>query len=262
MLGAIAYAAGDLDLAIRTYEQALKYAPRHQELTTALVEWRKEAVAHNGFEERRYDRFNVMYQGRQDESLAAEAMRHLNAAFWRIGQKLGAYPPDPVVVILYTERQFRDITRAPEWSNGQYDGRIRIPAAGGPHKGEEFAKVLTHELTHAMVAALAPTGVPNWLHEGMAQYFDGEDVAAARRRIRSRGRPVEMKLLENSFSALNALQASIAYDQSLVAASVLFERSDFGWSRLLDDLNSGEPFERVISRFGFSYADLNAALIR
>src|SRR5262245_36857 len=119
MLGAIAYNMGDLPLAVRTLEAALKYAPYDKELAADLAEWRNEANAHAGFEERRYDRFNVMYQGRQDEKLAAEAMRHLNSSFWRIGQKLGAYPTDPVVVILYTEKQFRDITRAPEWSNGQ-----------------------------------------------------------------------------------------------------------------------------------------------
>ena len=262
MLGAIAYSTGDLALAIRTYEAALKHAPGNKELAADLAEWRNEANAHSGFVERRYDRFNVMYQGRQDEALAAEATRHLNSSFWRIGQKLGAYPPDPVVVILYTEKQFRDITRAPEWSNGQYDGRIRIPVAGATHNSREFEKVLTHELTHAMVASLAPDNVPNWLHEGMAQFFDGEDVAAARRRIKARGKPVPLKLLEGPFGGLNAAQASIAYDQSLVAASVLFDRTDFGWSRLLNDLQSGEPFERVIARFGYSYADLDAALAR
>jgi hypothetical protein len=262
MLGAIAYSTGDLPLAIRTYEEALKHSPRNKALAAELAEWRDEANAHAGFEERRYDRFNVMYQGRQDEALAAEATRHLNSAFWRIGQKLGTYPPNPVVVILYTEKQFRDMTRAPEWSNGQYDGRIRVPVAGATHNSREFEKVLTHELTHAMIASLAPDGVPNWLHEGMAQFFDGEDVAAARRRIKARGKPVPLKILEGPFGGLNAVQASMAYDQSLVAASLLFERTDFGWSRLLNDLQGGEPFERVIARFGYSYADLDAALTR
>jgi hypothetical protein len=167
-----------------------------------------------------------------------------------------------VVVILYTEKQFRDITRAPEWSAGQFDGRIRIPVAGASQKPEAFDRVLTHELTHAMVASLAPHGVPTWLHEGMAQYFDGGDLEAAKRRVKARGGPVPLKLLEAPFGRLSTGDAAVAYDQSLAAVGLLFERADFGWSRLLGDLASGEPFERAIVRFGFSYADLEAALAR
>ena len=262
LLGVIAYNEGQLDLAIKTYEAALKHAPNDPALKADLEEWRAEADAHRGFVARRYDRFNVMYQGRADETLAAEATTVLNSAFWRIGQKLGAYPPDPVVVVLYTEQQFRDITRAPEWSTGQYDGRIRVPVAGASRSREAFEHVLTHELTHAMVSSLAPRGVPAWLHEGMAQYFEGEDLRAAKQRVKARGRPVPMKSLEGGFGGLNVAQAQVAYDQSLVAVSLLFERTDFGWSRLLDDLAGGEPFERAIERFGFSYADIDAAVAR
>lgn len=262
LLGVVAYNDGQVELAIKTYEAALKHAPNDDRLKSELADWRADAEAHRGFEARRYDRFNVMYQGRADETLAAEATGILNDAFWRIGQKLGVYPADPVVVVLYTEQQFRDITRAPEWSTGQYDGRIRVPVAGASRSKDTFEHVLTHELTHAMVSSLAPRNVPAWLHEGMAQYFEGGDVQAARRRVKARGRPVPMKLLEGGFGGLNTTQAQTAYDQSLVAVSVLFERSDFGWSRLLDDLGGGEPFERAIERFGFSYADLDAALAR
>jgi tetratricopeptide (TPR) repeat protein len=262
LLGAIAYSTGDIALAIATYEKALKYAPKDARLASELAAWREEADAHRGFEERRYDRFNVMYQGREDERLAADATRYLNASFWRIGQKLGAYPANPVVVVLYTEKQFRDITRAPEWSNGQYDGRIRVPVAGANQQPDAFDRVLAHELTHAMVSSLAPRGVPSWLHEGMAQYFAGDDLQAAKRRVRARGQIVPLKLLERGFSGLDAAGAALAYDQSLAAVGILFERTDFGWSRLLDDLAGGEPFERAIERFGFSYADLEAALTR
>jgi hypothetical protein len=59
----------------------------------------------------------------------------------------------------HTEQQFRDITRTPAWAGGQYDGRIRIPVAGASQQPELFKRVLTHELTHAIVAGIAPAGV-------------------------------------------------------------------------------------------------------
>jgi hypothetical protein len=54
----------------------------------------------------------------------------LNAAFWRIGEMLGAYPSASINVVLYSERQFHDITGAPEWAAGGFDGQIRMPVHG------------------------------------------------------------------------------------------------------------------------------------
>src|SRR6202171_5866154 len=207
LLGQIAYDEGEVDLAIRTLEKALKYAPTDPEIARTLDVWHREAEVHHTFEERRYDRFRVMFEGRAEESLAAQATTVLTSAFWRIGEKLGEYPSNTIVAILYTEKQFRDITRAPEWSDGQYDGRIRIPVAGASQEAELFARVLTHELTHAVVASIAPRGVPTWLNEGLAQYFDGTDPQAARRRMKTIGRSTPLKNLERSFMQMNATDA-------------------------------------------------------
>ncbi len=262
LLGVIAYEEGDVDLAIRTYERALKHAPNDRELAAALDVLRADAAVHHTFEERRFDRFKVMFEGRAEESLATRATGILDTAFRRIGSTLGAYPADSVVTILYTEKQFRDITRAPEWSGGQYDGRIRIPAAGAALAPELFEQVLTHELSHAMVEKIAPRGVPVWLHEGIAQHFEGADVRAAARRVRAAGRAFPLRQLERGLDRLNAADAQIAYDQSLLAANLMFERPGFGWSRLLRALAEGQPFERAIESFGFSYDDLESASVR
>ena len=262
LLGQIAYNEGEIDLAIRTHEKALKYAPKDPELSDRLDAWRRDAEVHHSFEEVRYDRFRVMFEGRAEQSLAAQATTVLTSAFFRIGEKLGEYPSNTIVAILYTEKQFRDITRAPEWSDGQYDGRIRIPVAGASQKPELFARVLTHELTHAVLASIAPRGVPTWLNEGLAQYFDGTDLQAARQRMKTLGRPTPLRNLERSFMQLNAADAQVAYDESLLAAGVLFNRPGFGWTRLLHRLADGQPFGDAIESFGFSYADLEASFAR
>src|SRR5712692_8607976 len=54
LLGQIAYDEGEVDLAIRTLEKALKYAPNDPELAGKLDAWRREAEVHHSFEERRY----------------------------------------------------------------------------------------------------------------------------------------------------------------------------------------------------------------
>src|SRR5216684_6285818 len=55
LLGQIAYNEGEFDLAIRTNENALKYAPNDPELSDKLDAWRREAEVHHAFGEVRYD---------------------------------------------------------------------------------------------------------------------------------------------------------------------------------------------------------------
>src|SRR4030095_9709717 len=91
VLGQVAFHEGDVALAIKTYENALKYAPGEARIVEELADWKREADTHARFEERRYDRFRVQFEGRAEESMAVEATNILNKEFWRIGQKLGAY---------------------------------------------------------------------------------------------------------------------------------------------------------------------------
>jgi tetratricopeptide (TPR) repeat protein len=256
LLGQIAYNQGEVDLAIATYEKALKYAPKDPDLLESLEEWRADADLHRGFEERRFDRFRVMFQGPADAALAAKATEVLDAAFWKIGQTLGASPSDPVVVMLYTERQFREVTHAPEWAGGLYDGRIRIPAAGAALTPQSFEQVLVHELTHAMISTVAPRGIPAWMHEGLAQYFEGEDVPAARRRLKTAGRVVPLRSLERGFGNLGAADARVAYDESLVAVETMLVQGTFSWPALFQSLTESSRTEYTLGSFGVSYADL------
>jgi len=258
LLGRIAYEEGQVDLAIRTYEQALKLAPNDSAMARELETWRRDVDTHHAFEEVRYDRFRVMFEGRAEQSLATQATTVLDSAFQRIARTLGEFPSETIVAILYTEKQFRDITRAPEWSGGQYDGRIRVPAAGASLKPELFERVLTHELTHAFLAGMVPRGVPAWLNEGLAQHFEGTDPEGARRRMKLAGRSMPLANLSRGFGHMNAAEAQIAYDESLLAVNVMFDRPGFGWVRLLHRLSDGQTFEEAIGNFGFSYADLEA----
>jgi tetratricopeptide (TPR) repeat protein len=258
LLGELAYQEGDIDLAIRTYEAALKRRPQDSRLTERLEQWRREAEAHRGFEEIRYDRFRVMFEGRADQALATRATSVLDNAFWRIGQTLGSFPSQPVIVVLYTEQQFRDVTNLPEWAAAGYDGRVRMPVRGALNDPAAFERVLVHELTHALVTHIAPHGIPTWLHEGLAQHFEGEDANAAARRVAARGR-IPLKHLEGDFSRMTAAQAQVAYDESLLAVRVLAARPGFGWHNLLSDLSRGQSFAEAIQRFGFTYEDLEAA---
>jgi tetratricopeptide (TPR) repeat protein len=263
LLGRIAYAEGDVELALTTYENALQYAPGDLALSRELEEWRRETNVHRSFDERRYDQFRVLFEGREEKQLAKQATDLFHVAFRRICTKLGEFPTGTIVAVLYTEREFRDITRAPEWSTGQYDGRIRVPVAGAEQHPELFERVLTHELTHAILANIAPRGIPVWLNEGLAQYFEGASPDAARKRMKTLGLSIRLKDLEGSFARLPGRAAvQAAYDESLLAVSVILDKPGFIWTRLLHEFEESRSFEATITSFGWSYADLEAPFAR
>ena len=53
-----------------------------------------------------------------------------------------------------------------------------------------------------MIDAIGGRRVPSWLHEGLAQYFEGDDVQAARRRMRATPGSIPLKQLEARFLGL------------------------------------------------------------
>ena len=100
LLGQIAYRAGDLQTAIRTYEDALVVAPENAQLLTTLARWRREAALNDTLDRRLSDHFTVLFEGAAEQPLADRVLHILELAFWRAGMSLSAYPVEDVTVIL------------------------------------------------------------------------------------------------------------------------------------------------------------------
>jgi tetratricopeptide (TPR) repeat protein len=257
LLGELLYRQGDLDLAIKMYERALPGAPPSVAVAMRgrLSAWREEASLPQNHEAIKDDRFTISFDGPVQQTLAARAVSVLNASFWRIGKVLGAYPSAPINVVLYSEKQFHDITGAPEWASGGFDGQIRIPVRGAAQNLAEFDRVLTHELTHAMLKSIASRNLPAWLNEGLAMHFEGRDAALSERRLAAARLFVPLALLQTSFTRLNTAQAVVAYEESAFATRALIDRiGPSGLGQLLEDLGAGQSMDQSIERFGITFA--------
>ena len=250
LFGELAYEHGDVEIAIRTYEQALAYAPLDEAIAARLKAWRDEAA-----KERRVDGlFSIAFEGPAEGLLAAHATKALESSYWRLGKALGAYPSESIAVVFYTLQQFRAVTGAPEWAGGTFDTRIRLPVAGALRTPGQFDSALTHELAHAMISGLAPRGVPAWLHEGLATHLEPNDPRAAVSRLQRAHIFVPLEHLQHGFRGLTEDQARVAYDQSHVAASMLLERLGANMSLLLESLGRGQDMTAALGQFGVSYA--------
>ena len=263
LLGEVAHQQGDLSFAIKTYENALKLAPGNTELREKLAAWRSEATVHDNLRAFKDDRFTILFDGPANRVLAERGTTVLRDAFWRIGQTLGSYPSNPINVILYTDKQFHDITGAPEWAGGGFDGQIRMPVGGAAQNLREFDRILTHELTHAMLHSIAPRNVPAWLHEGLAMYFEGNDPAVSEKRLVAARAFVPLANLQYGFSGLTSKQADLAYEMSAFAVGALLTRLGQGNLRfVLQDLDRGLELDVATRRFGLTMADFEAQLAK
>jgi hypothetical protein len=134
---------------------------------------------------------------------------------------------------------------------------------GAANNLAEFDRVLTHELTHAMLNSIVPRRLPAWLNEGLAMYCEGRDAAASERRLASVRLFVPLAALQTSFARLNTAQAVFAYEESAFAARALIDRiGPSGLVQLLQDLAAGQTMEPAVERFGFTFAAFEADLKR
>ncbi|HSP89285.1 MAG TPA: tetratricopeptide repeat protein [Vicinamibacterales bacterium] len=247
LLGTMLYESGDLEGAIRVYDAALVRAPDQVRMAARVGEWRQEAALHEGFRRTLGGHFTVLFEGPAEEEAAAAAVDILESAYDSIGGLLQAFPAEPITVVLYTQQQFRDITRTPGWSGGLFDGRIRLPVRGGLADRREFERVLTHEYVHALVHSVAAGGVPAWLNEGLAAALETGGADRARKAI-ARGTVVPLRSLERSFASLPDSAVTGAYAGSALAVLDILDR--VGPSRLmglLADLGAGADFDRAFT---------------
>jgi transposase len=256
LLGDILYRGSDLVGAIQVYEAALKYAPADKTLIARLESLRREAVVHNDFMASHGARFTVLFEGPADATIADHAINMLEAAYWRVSTALAIYPERTITVVLYTQEQFRDITRSPQWAAAAYDGRIRLPIRGAAADLHELERVVTHEFTHALVQSVAPRGVPLWLHEGLAVMFEADGAAWSQDQLAREKTRLPLTRLAESFESLSAANARLAYAQSAGVVRALFDAGGpLAIGALLQDLARGESFAAAFEQRFFQTHD-------
>jgi hypothetical protein len=250
LLGDLLYRQSDLQGAISVYEAALRYAPADKTLSARLARLRDEPSPDKGFFQSLSAHFAVLFEGPADEEMARRAVDVLEDAYWRVGTALYTFPDHVITVVLYTEQQFRDTTRSPAWAAAAYDGRIRVPMRGALQQApSELERVLTHELTHAMIRAIAPRGVPTWLNEGLAVMFEPQGTQWAADTMAASQERMTLDQLAGSFDQFSGNQARIAYAESADAARRLFDEvGGAAVVAILQDIARGVPLADAFER--------------
>lgn len=251
VLGELFYRKDDLDTAASYWEKAVALNPGAADIRARLERIRKEHRTEKDFNRDVTSHFLIKYEGREKIEAGKIILRILEDAYGEVGRGLSYYPDRELQVILYSGRQFQEVTDAPGWSGGIYDGKIRIPIGGIEQETPGLRRLLYHEYTHAVVRSITPR-CPTWLNEGLAQFFEGDELdnrkKEALKRVAQAGKLPSLVELEGSFMGLGTTQAQYAYLFSL--SSVRYMVDSFGMYRVktvLEELGKGADTGTAVS---------------
>lgn len=261
-LGRLHYEVGETDEALLYWEKAAALAPSDPFFGGLLERMRREQAVETRMERGHSSRFVVSYDSEEVKTgIALEVLDVLETAYNSVGTDLGHFPEARVPVILYTKRDYREVTRSPDWSGGLYDGKIRLPIGGLAEIAPELRATLRHEYTHAVVRELTRGNCPVWLNEGIAELQGRQELNTPlkelARAVRT-GEYLPFRKLEMGFASLGTREVLLAYEQSY--ALVNFMVSSYGWHRvkgiltnLGEGLTVGEAISSALSDLSMDY---------
>jgi tetratricopeptide (TPR) repeat protein len=269
VLGYTLQASDHTKEAVAAWKHSLELRP-DPAVEQYLAKAQREQNVETDFNQRESSHFVLHYEGKQtSEAFRAQILAALESDFDDLARDLGNPPRDSILVTLYTEQAFFDVTRAPSWTGALNDGKLRIPISGLNSMTSELARVLKHELAHTFINHLSAGRCPPWLHEGIAQMLEPKSLGSDGRQLAllfKTQRNIPLNVLEGSFMSLSGSEAYLAYAESL--ASVTYINDSYGMSdiqRILQRLAEGSSTEAALratihSDYGQLEADLGKYL--
>lgn len=265
VLGYAQQACDRTNEAVASWKHSLELRP-DPAVQKYLDKAQREQNVETDFTQHESSHFVLHYEGRQTpEAFRAQIVAALESDYDDLARNLGTPPRDSIVVTLYTEQAFFDVTRAPSWSGALNDGKLRIPISGLSSMTSELARVLKHELAHSFINQLSAGRCPPWLHEGIAQLLEPKSLGSEGRQLAQlfkAQRNIPLNVLEGSFLRFSGNEAYIAYAESLAAVSYINDTGGMGdIQRILQRLNNGSSTEAALrSTIHSDYGQLEAEL--
>jgi tetratricopeptide (TPR) repeat protein len=216
-----------------------------------LAKAQREQNVETDFAQRESSHFVLHYEGKQtSEAFRAQIITVLESDYDDLARDLGTPPHDNILVTLYTEQAFFDVTRAPSWSGAINDGKLRIPVSGLNAMTPELARVLKHELAHSFINQISAGRCPPWLHEGIAQLLEPKSLGNDGRQLAQlfkAQRNIPLNVLEGSFLHFSGSEAYVAYAESLATVSYINDSYGMGdIQRILQLLSQGSSTEAAL----------------
>lgn len=140
----------------------------------------------------------------------------LEAEYKRLSGLIGPVPIEDLVTNVVNWENFAGVLTGSEHVLGYYDGEIVVPLGEVQRFGQQIVAILTHELTHALIAKRTEDRAPRWFHEGVAMRLELQDVQENVFAIIDPDELPALETLDASFEgAIDPSRMATAYLESL-----------------------------------------------
>ncbi len=254
LLGDIEYMDQKMPLALEHWQKAAQLLPNNQDVKNRLDKITRETKT----EANMHEKYNAFFTIKIDPDLAYlpdfDINDALNNVRIQVGQDFNYIQQQKIPVVVYTQDQYQEtLTDAPNWSEGAYDGKLRIILSKNKINTKQVYTTIVHEYTHAVVGDLTNNNCPRWLNEGIARYEEFKHGVKPQLYMLALAYNNNMIIpwnnIEQYLVSANKQDAILAYQQSFSFVYYLVER--YGMIKLINllkTLGTGLNFEKAVEQ--------------
>jgi tetratricopeptide (TPR) repeat protein len=251
VLGEVYYALNRLEDAVLAWDHFRRLGGADPRVLARLDRARQELSpsSRQGF--LNSEDFAFFFDAAIPRELVERADAHLKQSYEEQAGFFGRRLPATQVVLLYARRAYFTLVSVPDWVSGMYDGKIRVAADPDGGFTPSLGQVLSHELAHALVRASSRDHAPGWLHEGLAQWWEGKRIARAEFRQMFRGSaPLSLASIEGNLARrADRAAARNNYLEALGLVEYLMqERGPGAVTCIVQDLGEGVSVDEALRR--------------
>jgi len=251
--GNIYYNQDNFSDALEYWDMALERDPENDNLSERIEKLKRESSVENGFGTKRKSYFRIRFDKELDSDYVALISDILEDARASLRREFHLDLDEVVPVVVYADEQFEAATEQPHWTQGLYDGKIRVKSQDISRGDEILRRILFHEYAHAIIFINYGNNIPVWLHEGFAQYNEpGPGISPADIKFLAgyikRNGQFSIEALSVMFdNKTNQDDSRAAYIQARLFFTYLMESySKYRIKRLLKEIEEGNTWQEAL----------------
>lgn len=182
----------------------------------------------------------------KDEEIVNKISSITDELYISSGRFFGWYPEEVVQILIYYGTDYNNFTLLPPWSQGGYDGKIRLMIRKNLSQNQ-LREIIFHEYTHLVVQGITKGNCPLWLNEAIAQYFSIK--YGSRRGITYEAPKIGYKDFPLKWASLPEKEVEELYKNSLMLLLDILQKTDETViTTILENLGRNENFETAIQK--------------
>jgi len=252
--GNIYYQQDNFKDALVCWEKALRLNPANEDLKKRIEGLKREKIVESDFDTERKNFFRIRFDSELDPRYVGMILDILDDARRSIRNQFDFYSDAVIPVIVYDDKQFQAATAQPHWTQGLYDGKIRLRYQDISRDDTNLKRVLFHEYAHAMIFLNVGGGIPIWLNEGFAQFnepdadFTASDKVFLSDYVKKYGK-FSINALDGMFEKRdNQVVIRAAYLESRLFFDYLVEKyTKYRIKRLFEELKQGKRWQKAFT---------------